>query len=228
MKLDFHVHTNFSPDGLSPPQAIVDAAIDKGLNCICITDHNETKGAVEVMKYAFDKNILIIPGIEVSTQQGDILGIHVKKIIPRGLTAKETIKEIQKQGGLAIIAHPFNWPTGHFRGGLEEFFMADAIECFNANLFRFSNTRAQKFSKSHNLAFTSSSDAHKAKFVGRGYLEIPGDNLTEKEILEAIKNRNGKIFGKVLTMLELMENAMKADLTKLLKYYEDKPKRRRV
>jgi len=228
MKLDFHIHTNFSPDGLSSPQDVVAAALNKGLNCICITDHNETKGALAAIKYGFDKNILVLPGIEISTQHGDILGINIKRKVPRGLTAKETIKEIQKQGALAVIAHPFNWPTGRFLGGLEEFLMADAIEGFNANLFRFSNTRAQKFSKKHNLAVTASSDAHKAKFVGRGYLEIPGDNLPEQEILEAIKNKNGTIFGKVLTMIELAENAMKADLAKLLKYYDTRPKRERA
>ena len=74
MKIDLHIHTKFSWDGFSSPREVVDAAIQKGIDCICITDHNEIKGAIEAMKYGFDKNILVLPGIEILSLDGDILG----------------------------------------------------------------------------------------------------------------------------------------------------------
>lgn len=41
MNADFHMHTNFSSDSDSNPRAMVEAAIQKGMKTICITDHND-------------------------------------------------------------------------------------------------------------------------------------------------------------------------------------------
>lgn len=219
MKADLHIHTNFSPDGISSPQAIVNAAIEKGIQCICITDHGQIQGAIRAMKYGFDKNILVIPGIEVLSQSGDILGINVKKVIPDGLTSQETIEEIRKQKGIVIIPHPFNWPAGNFIGSEREFFLVDAIEIFNATVFGFTNKRAVNFCQKNGLAFSAGSDAHLAKFVGRGYLEIPKNILSEKELSEELRNKTGKIQGKILNLWETIENSLRSDPRKLFNYY---------
>lgn len=229
MKVDFHIHSNFSLDALSSPEEIVDAAIEKKIDCICITDHGKIQGATRAMKYGFDKNILVIPGIEILTRSGDILGINVKKIIPDGLTAEETIKEIRKQGGIAVIPHPFGWPVGSFKGGEREFLMADAVEIFNASTFNFVNKKAVDLSKKMNLSFTAGSDAHRAKFVGRGCLEVFKDNLSEKELFEEVKNKTGEIKGKILNFWESIENSLKVDLKTLFNYYHDlNPRKRKV
>ncbi len=209
MKIDLHVHTKFSWDGLSTPKEVVDAALERGIDCICITDHNENKGAFEAMKYAFDKNILVLPGIEILTLGGDILGINIKKIIPDYRPAKETIQEIKKQGGLTVVPHPF-WPLSSLKNDTESLLSADAIEIFNADMFRFINKKATDFVQKHNLAFTAGSDAHMAKFVGRAYLEIPQKNLSEKEVFEQIKNRGGLIRGQALNFWERLDNNIKS------------------
>ena len=170
------------------------------------------------MKYAFDKNILVIPGIEILTKSGDVLGINVKKVIPDGLSAKTTIGEIKKQGGFAIIPHPF-WPSAATKYKREMFLLADGIEIFNADLFKFINKKAIKFSKKYGLPFTAGSDAHKAKFVGRGYLEIPRNNLSEKEVLKEVQNKNGEIKGEPLNFWERIENSLRMDPAKLINYY---------
>lgn len=90
MKCDLHIHTSHSYDSNSPPKEMVRAA---GIDCLAITDHGEVKGSAEAQQFAFSLPILIIPGIEVKSKEGDILGLNVKKIIPNGLSAKETIKK---------------------------------------------------------------------------------------------------------------------------------------
>lgn len=219
MKADLHLHTNFSFDGLSSPKEVVRAAIEKGIDCICITDHKEVRGAIEAMKFAFDKSILVIPGIEIKTKLGDILGINVKKIIPDNLSLEETVKKIKEQGGLAVIAHPFQWPIGNFRGKEKEFLTVGAVEAFNANLFDFSNKRALDFAQKHNFLVTAGSDAHFAEFIGRGYLEISKENiLSEKDILEEIINKRIKIQGKNFNFKE----RIKDNLTKkVIRYFYD-------
>ncbi|MDC9721981.1 MAG: AAA family ATPase, partial [Urechidicola sp.] len=80
VRADLHIHT-FGKDNGSfdvsditmTPQNIVDTAIDKGLKIISITDHNEIGNSKVAIDYAEEKDILVIPGIEVSTTQGHLL-----------------------------------------------------------------------------------------------------------------------------------------------------------
>ncbi|MFL9845413.1 TrlF family AAA-like ATPase [Flavobacterium rhizosphaerae] len=78
---DIHIHSfgqfGFGSydvsDTTMTPQAIVDTAIEKNLQIISITDHNEINNSFAAIDYAKDKNILVIPGIEVTTTQGHLL-----------------------------------------------------------------------------------------------------------------------------------------------------------
>lgn len=78
-KADLHIHSfgatgSFDvTDTSNTPQNIVDTAINKGLKVISITDHNEIINSLTAIDYANGKDILVIPGIEVSTPQGHLL-----------------------------------------------------------------------------------------------------------------------------------------------------------
>lgn len=222
MKADLHIHTKYSYDSNTSPKEIVIAAIEKGINCICITDHGEIKGAIEAMKFGFDKDILVVPGIEILTTSGDILGINIKKIIPDGLSAVETIKEIKKQGGIAVVPHPFSRFLMGFWGGEEKLraIHSDAIETFNASItFNSSNRKAFDFSLKNNLPFTAGSDAHRKEFVGRGYVEISENILSEKDLMDAIMGKKVKTGGKHLSPLEILKNSFNANVKKMISYY---------
>ncbi len=207
MKADLHIHTTFS-DGSSSPREVVERAIEKKINCICITDHDVIEGAIEAMRFGFDKDILVIPGIETSTQSGHILGINIKKVIPKNLSSERAIEEIRKQGGLAIIAHPFDWPIENFIGGGEKIraLSPDGIEVFNASvLVKSSNKKALDFARKNNFSFTAGSDAHRPEFIGRGYLEFPDAIQSREDLLEAIKNKKGEPKGNPLSLWELLK-----------------------
>lgn len=79
-RADLHIHSygvsmgSFDvTDSTNTPNAIVDTAIAKGLKMISITDHNEIMNSIAAVQYADGKDILVIPGIEVSTTQGHLL-----------------------------------------------------------------------------------------------------------------------------------------------------------
>lgn len=78
--IDLHVHSNHS-DGTCTTKELVDLAIYKNLKAIALTDHDTTEGLEEIMEYAKDKNIEIIPGIELSTEYFGkdihILGLYI-------------------------------------------------------------------------------------------------------------------------------------------------------
>lgn len=215
MKCDLHVHTGYSYDSSASPKEMVDEAIKRGIDCLAITDHEKIKGAQEAIEYAKGKPILIIPGIEVKTKEGDILALNVKEEVPKGLLAKETIKRIKEIGGMAIIPHPFGW-TCSFKGKLEDLVSEiNGIEVLNASLFGKGNKKTFDFCKKYNLPFTAGSDAHFPNFIGRAYLEIPGNNLSIEEILNQIKNKNVKIGGREASFFEKILDHTKRGLAKI-------------
>jgi histidinol phosphatase-like PHP family hydrolase/energy-coupling factor transporter ATP-binding protein EcfA2 len=79
LRADLHIHSfgEFGSydvaDHTMTPEAIVDTAIEKGLSIISITDHNEIQNSSTAINYAVGKDILVLPGIEVSTTQGHLL-----------------------------------------------------------------------------------------------------------------------------------------------------------
>ena len=80
VRADLHIHSYGNDDGSfdvkdeqMTPQNIVDTAINNNLSIISVTDHNEINNSKLATEYSKDKNILHIPGIEVSTTQGHLL-----------------------------------------------------------------------------------------------------------------------------------------------------------
>ena len=67
LKGDLHIHSNFS-DGKFSIQELVDKYSEKEYNVISITDHDTVEGCQEAINYGKTKNILVIPGIEISTK----------------------------------------------------------------------------------------------------------------------------------------------------------------
>lgn len=225
MKCDLHVHTFYSYDSTALPKEMVDAALKKGVDCLAITDHGEIQGVLEAMNYASNKPILIIPGIEIKTKEGDVLGLNIKEKIPNGISAKETIGLIKEKGGIAIIPHPFAlfYP---FKGSLKKLLKEiDGIEVLNASVIGSGNKKALDFAKNHNIPFIAGSDAHFPNFIGKTYLEIPEKNLTIEEILEAIKNRDCKIGGKEAGFFEKIIDHLKRNLAKI-EYHVARKKRK--
>jgi DNA repair ATPase RecN/histidinol phosphatase-like PHP family hydrolase len=80
VRADLHIHSYGNDDGSfdvkdeeMTPLNIVETAIENNLSIISITDHNEINNARLALEYSKDKNILVIPGVELSTTQGHLL-----------------------------------------------------------------------------------------------------------------------------------------------------------
>ena len=81
----------------------------EGLGAIAVTDHNVFGGALEVVELARRRELIVIPGEEVKTDnQGEVIGLFLEEEIPRGMTFAETIAAIREQGGLVYVPHPFD------------------------------------------------------------------------------------------------------------------------
>ncbi len=220
MKCDLHIHTHLSYDSISLPKSIVKEAIKKGIDCLAITDHGKVKGYDEVKKFAKGKDLLIIKGIELKSKKGDIIGLNIKEKIPEGLTVNETIKRIKEQGGFVVVPHPF-FKYYQFQGDLKGILnKIDAIEILNASISKEDNKKAQEFVKENDFPFTAGSDAHSSFIVGETYLEIPGHNLSIKEILKAIKNKKGEVKGREISFLNVIKDRGIRNIAKFLNFFE--------
>lgn len=174
-KVDLHMHTCASKDGALHPADVIKAAKRKGLDRICITDHNTIDGALVAKK--IDPEFVIV-GEEIKIDRGcEILAFFVREWVPPHLSTEETIDRLQAQGAVISISHPFDphrnqpWAEEWLEALLPRL---DAIEAFNARTIRAQdNERARVFATTHDLSVTAGSDAHTAMEIAAAYLELP-------------------------------------------------------
>jgi predicted metal-dependent phosphoesterase TrpH len=215
VKIDLHVHTEHSPDSFASVKDVITMAKARGLNGIAITDHNSISAIKEAQKIA-GKDFLIIPGEEVESKEGHILAIGIIKLIKPKLSAKETIGEIHKQGGIAIAAHPYGFIAHHRSvGNLIKELDFDAVEVFNS-LNMFENKKAIRIAEENKLVATVGSDAHQPEDIGNSYIKI-NCTLEVNTILENIKKGTFIWCGKrtkLLTQIQRLTRVAYNFLTK--------------
>jgi predicted metal-dependent phosphoesterase TrpH len=199
LRLDLHVHTSHSYDGHCSVDEVVAAAKARGLNGVAITDHNSIAGHPEAKKLSKD-GFLIIPGVEVSSADGHIVGLGISKLIPRNLSAKETVERIREQGGIAIAAHPF--VLGR-RPGLVYRTKFDAIEVLNSRAFLISNPLARRFAERNKIPMVAGSDAHRRDEIGLAYTTVDCEPKIES-ILEHIKMGKSSVSGRAISFPNLV------------------------
>lgn len=200
MRFDLHTHSTYSRDGSAPPSAIVGRCKGLGLSGIAVTDHNEVKGYFEARAAGRSEGLLVLGGTEVSTSEGHVLAYGVRELIPRGLSAAETMDLIKDAGGMAVAAHPVRFPSGMGLKLAREL-PWDGIEVLNGGSSRRANANATRLARDLGASRTAGSDAHRLDELGRAYTEI--DNVfTEDQMLDALRKGLGRPGGRSRTALE--------------------------
>ena len=93
---DLHMHTSHSADCSIPVADLLEHAEAEGLGAIAVTDHNVFAGALEARRLARTRNLIVIPGEEVKTDnQGEVIGLFLEEEIPRGMSFADTVAAIQ-------------------------------------------------------------------------------------------------------------------------------------
>jgi predicted metal-dependent phosphoesterase TrpH len=172
---DLHMHTDHSHDCSVPVAELLDYAEGQGLGAIGITDHNVFTGAQEALELSRRRKLTVIPGEEIKTEKGEVIGLFLEEAIERGLPMADTIAAIREQGGVVYLPHPFDRlhtipdaPTLHRH--LPEI---DVFEVYNARLlFEGFNDEALRFARKYNLTMGAGSDAHVLQGVGTGLVRM--------------------------------------------------------
>jgi predicted metal-dependent phosphoesterase TrpH/glycosyltransferase involved in cell wall biosynthesis len=183
---DLHMHTEHSHDCAVPVPDLLDYAEAQGLGAIAITDHNVFAGAREAVELARGRALTVIPGEEVKTTAGEVIGLFLDEEVPRGMSMGETIAAIREQGGIVYLPHPFDRlhtipdaPTLHRH--LPEI---DVFEVYNARLlFEGFNDEALRFARKYNLTMGAGSDAHVLQGVGTGLVRMRAFETPEEFLI---------------------------------------------
>ncbi len=204
MKIDTHVHTEYSPDSETSIEEAIESAKLSGLSGIAITDHNTVDGVEEALELADGDDFLIIPGVEVSSKDGHILGLGIEEVVPSKLSAEETVARIREKGGIAISAHPFSLSSKPFSPLRSDF---DAIESFNSKRY-IGTSIATRYARGNDLSQTGGSDAHFPEEIGLAGIEIECKPFVG-EVIEKIREGKASVFGRFLPLTAYLRRALK-------------------
>ena len=186
-KADTHLHTQYSgfsrlgvmkfPESVLSPAMQVDKGRKNGMDVICITDHDETAAGPLAQQYAkqFD-DIEVVVGEEVTTADGEIIGLFLNERIPDNLPVGETVDRIREQDGIVIAPHPFSFHVF----GLKEQILTLDIDGFETINGGHPDSYSNHFAKlvmdkyPGRWAEISGSDAHSVYTSGYNWTEFEG------------------------------------------------------
>jgi predicted metal-dependent phosphoesterase TrpH len=178
MRIDMHVHSSYSRDAILPAKDLFQNWMRTGIIPL-VCDHDTLEGSVRVMRaiHAEDPDIPLILSEEVTTREGEVIGLFLTEEIPAGLTCAETLDLIHGQGGLTLVPHPFsNHRARVLQAGARNALVdrIDLVEGYNArNLSDDEDRFAVVFASEMGIPFTAGSDAHISLELGRVWMEVP-------------------------------------------------------
>ena len=185
IRADLHIHTTYSDDSTVTPKALVERLVaHSSIKVAAVTDHDTINGLSETRKLALTyPDILIIPGVEISTAEGDILVLGTERIPPQPWTVENVLDFANDNNYVSVVAHPYR---EYGMGDLARNYKFDAIEVINGESTPNANNLAHKLAKTMKLPGVAGSDAHNLSEPLTVYTEIQAA-LNVDEILNAIK-----------------------------------------
>ena len=215
-KADIHIHTTFS-DGLMTPEAVVEyAATETDLTVIAISDHDTIEGAWAAWRYqqrykADFGHLDIIVASEITSQEGDVLGLFLHDDIPPGMSAIETVEAIHAQEGLAIAVHPWSFLLPGVVKGVKGHIRSvpfDGVETRNGTPTEFFSNALTRWLNGHwqGLPETGGTDAHFLPTVGHTYTLFPGS--TAADLRQSLETGQVHAGGQVYSIVTLARVAV--------------------
>jgi len=197
MKFDLHMHTRrYSPDSEIDPFALVRRAREVGLDGIVITEHDRLwpEAELDELRRAAP-DLVILGGVEVSGRGGDLLcyGVTDLKNLRRGMPWGELCREVARQGGVAVAAHPYRWGQDFDKLLAEERPELTGLEVMSNNMDSDLRRLAAAFlERNPAYATLGNSDAHDVDVVGVCLTEFEADIRTSSALVTAIRERKGR------------------------------------
>jgi predicted metal-dependent phosphoesterase TrpH len=194
MLFDLHMHTaRYSPDSIIDPLALIERARAVGLDGIVITEHDRLWPDDELTELrAKAKGLVVLAGVEVTGRGGDMLcyGVTDLSALPRGVSWPELTREVHRQGGVCVAAHPYRWGQPFDELVAMEGVELDGIEMMSNNMDAELRSKAAEFMRRRpGYAGLGNSDAHEVAVVGCCRTEFSATISTMADLVQAIRSR---------------------------------------
>lgn len=194
-----HTHTTLSDGSLSPADTVAHYR-GLGYDFIILTDHGSCHEEVSSLS---SEDFLVINGAELHPRlqhdapvQHHIVALGITKSPPAAwvsrVTAQTVIRWIERNGGIAVYAHPY-W-SGHNLTHLLEGKQAMGVEIFNTithvvrGLGDSSVHLDQMLIGGYPWRILAVDDTHDAaRDAGGGWIEVKAQSLNRRSILSAIR-----------------------------------------
>jgi hypothetical protein len=178
---------------------IVHQAQEKGLDGVCITDHDTMAAEQVIVEGEQDNGLVIIIGQEYTTRQGDFLLFGPYEHLPPGLSAEKVLNHVQATGGAVIGAHPFRTGRGVDRDLIRSG-LCPTIEQQNGRNTALENAQTRTWLARYPLIPVAGSDAHSLEELGRFPIQFPGLIHTRMDLVSALNS------GQVIPVLAAQDN----------------------
>ncbi|HEY6396786.1 MAG TPA: PHP domain-containing protein, partial [Solirubrobacteraceae bacterium] len=207
--VDLHMHTDHSYDCATPVEVLLAEARGRGLGAIAITDHNEISGAHEARAKADGIKVIVAEEIKTASE-GEVIGLFIEEKITRGMSLKDTIAEIKRQGGVVYVPHPFDrlHSVPDYEHLLEVLDTVDAIEVFNPRVaITAFNDEAARFAAKYRIPAGAGSDAHVPQGLGSVRIRMrdfdgPEEFLESLREADIVRNPASLLYVQALKFLQ--------------------------
>lgn len=209
MRLETHFHTYpASACAYASPRDMIAAARERGLDAVCVTDHNRLAGYLDLAVFGHDGDgPLLIPAIECTVKDftrgvtadvlfladdPDVLG-HMDTGGRPLMSVDDLLPPFPRERYFAIWAHPTEdrAPDGTLLPGVLDLLdIVDAVELRNGKRGPMDLISPAIFAaaRARGLLETGGSDAHAAEQVGIAVTVLPGTASTPAGVIALLRS----------------------------------------
>jgi len=193
MLIDLHTHTYpLSDDSALSPDELAAAAKEAGLDGLCLTEHDRFWDANEAAELSRRHGLLVLPGCEVTTEEGHLLVFGLKEYA-FGMHRVAFVKRlVDEAGGAVVVAHPYR-RTALDEPAVEQarrsllYQFAHAVEVGNSRGTERQRSFANAVAGRVGLPATGASDAHRREDIGAFATEFTRQLSTLDDFIKELR-----------------------------------------
>jgi hypothetical protein len=199
--IDLHTHTRpYSWDSYLSPDDLIERSRAAGLDGICLSEHDYLWDPDEVAALGRRHNYLVLPAIEINTDDGHILVYGIDKYVYGMHRSGELARHVEAASGAMVAAHPYRrqmpWYVEDDRDYLDALVRAShnpayrhcvALESLNGRGTVKENEFSRRLCEYMDMRGTAGTDSHSRSDIGRVATRFERDIHDVYGLIEELK-----------------------------------------